>query len=66
VDARLIFHNSGKQRSTKHPLPFILIYKEALINKEEALKIEKQIKKFKGGEAFKKLLGDVVPPQAGH
>ena len=66
VAARLNFHNAGWQRSTKSRIPFILIYQEALRDKAAALKREKQIKNYKGGEAFKRLLRDVAPPLAGH
>ncbi len=66
VNARLNFHNAGKQRSTKHRIPFELVYQEELIDKTTALKREKQIKNYKGGEAFKHLLRDVAPPEAGH
>ena len=57
VAERLNFHNSGRQRSTKSRIPFVLIYSEKLPNKDEGLKREKQIKSYKGGEAFKRLIG---------
>ena len=56
VKLRLAYHNAGKQRSTKYRIPFVLVYSEEFENKSEALKREKQIKSYKGGEAFKKLL----------
>jgi putative endonuclease len=56
VAARLIFHNSGKQRSTKHRIPFKLILVEEYESREYALKREKQIKSYKGGAAFTKLI----------
>jgi putative endonuclease len=56
IDARLAFHNAGKQRSTKNRIPFVLVYKEEQPTKAEALAREKQIKSYKGGEAFKKLI----------
>ncbi len=56
VDARLRFHNAGLQRSTRNRIPFQLVYTEKLENKEKALLREKQIKSYKGGEAFKKLI----------
>ena len=55
-DRRLFEHNEGWVKSTRHRRPFILIYSEILNSRTEALKREKQIKAFKGGEAFKKLL----------
>jgi len=57
VEARLIFHNKGLQRSTRNRIPFILIYSEVHPSKSVALKRERQIKSYKGGEAFKKLIG---------
>ena len=55
-ESRLIFHNSGRQRSTKNRIPFILILVEEYNDRSEALKREKQIKSWKGGLAFKKLI----------
>ena len=59
VFKRLHYHNAGKQRSTKHRTPFELIYFEECNSKKEALIREKQIKSFKGGQAFKKLLNNL-------
>jgi putative endonuclease len=56
VAARVGFHNAGRQRSTKHRTPFALVYSEQLNTKEEALAREKQIKRYKGGVAFQRLL----------
>jgi putative endonuclease len=49
VAARLLFHNSGKQRFTKYRVPFILI--EQFGARDQALQREKQIKGWKGGNA---------------
>ncbi len=59
LKARLDFHNSGRQRSTRHRIPFELIYYEEFQTKQEALKREKEIKSYKGGNSFKKLAGRV-------
>jgi putative endonuclease len=56
VKRRLEYHNQGKQRSTKHRIPFALIYSEEHPAKTVALAREKQIKNYKGGEAFKRLI----------
>ena len=56
VEARLRFHNAGLQRSTKSRIPFRLVYSEIYIDMQLALFREKQIKSYKGGEAFKNLL----------
>ena len=49
-------HNSGKNISTKHGVPWKLVYSELLATKTDAWKREHQIKSYRGGEAFKKLL----------
>ena len=59
VNSRLAFHNSNRQRSTRYRTPFVLVYVEEFPDKARAEKREKQIKSFKGGEAFKKLLDGV-------
>lgn len=56
VRARLNYHNAGLQKSTKSRIPFELVYSEEYDSKTEGLKREKQIKAYKGGEAFKKLI----------
>ena len=53
---RLNYHNSGRVKSTKAYKPWEIIYTENFNMKSEALKREKNIKSFKGGEAFKKLI----------
>ena len=57
VEDRLSYHNSGRQKSTKSRIPFELVYFEILPDKTVALIREKQIKSYKGGQAFKRLLG---------
>ena len=59
LESRLDYHNSGRQRYTRNKIPYKLVHSEEFDNKTEALKREKQIKSFKGGEAFKKLIGGV-------
>ena len=55
VQARLLFHNSGKQRSTRNRIPFKIVLVEKFENRIDALQREKQIKGYKGGNAFKQL-----------
>jgi putative endonuclease len=59
IAARLAYHNAGKQRSTKYRIPFILIYSELLPDRKTAEKREREIKAYKGGGAYKKLLSGV-------
>ncbi len=51
-------HNKGKNRSTKSRKPFKLIYKETFNNYKQARNREKEIKLYKGGFKFKKLIKD--------
>jgi len=59
LNSRIEYHNSGKQRSTKSRIPFILAYSEEFEEKAIGLKREKQIKSYKGGIAFKKMIDGV-------
>jgi len=59
IETRLQDHNSNQVRSTKNKGPYELIYKEEFASKREALKREKQIKSYKGGRFFKKLVSSV-------
>ena len=56
LEERVKFHNGGLQRSTKNRIPLVLIYSEVCPDKKTAIKREFQIKSYKGGEAFRKLL----------
>lgn len=60
IESRLKKHNAGEVRSTKYGIPWKLIYKESFEKKNEAWKREQQIKKYKGGKAFKLLIGEVA------
>jgi len=46
--------------STKCGVPWNLVYTECFSNKTDAWKRERQIKKYKGGKAFKMLIGEVA------
>ena len=56
LNRRLLEHNSNNTQSLKNKGPFKLIYKEQYQTVIEARKREKEIKSYKGGNAFKKLL----------
>ncbi len=57
IENRLKEHNMGRSKSTKPYMPLVLKYKEDFNTKGEAFKREQQIKNYKHGEAFKKLIG---------
>jgi putative endonuclease len=54
---RMASHNQGKTKSIKAFIPYELVYLEKYVTKAEAFRRERQIKKYKGGRAFKKLIG---------
>jgi putative endonuclease len=56
VVKRIQQHNDGISKSTKAFRPWVLVYQENFETRTEARKRENQIKKFKGGRAFKKLI----------
>ena len=49
-------HNNGMVRSTKSARPWHIVYIENFQTKNEAYRRELEIKSYKGGQAFKKLL----------
>jgi len=51
---RLEWHNNGLQKSTKHAIPWQVIYSEKYGNRSEAIKREKFLKSGKGREIIKK------------
>ena len=57
LERRLTEHNEGKVKSTKRCRPWKIIYTEEFATKTEALKRERKIKSYKGGKAFKNLIG---------
>ncbi len=58
VTRRLSEHNRGRTRSLKRRRPLELVYVEKFDSSEQARKREKQLKSFKGGEAFRRLLAE--------
>lgn len=56
LQTRTARHNKGLVKSTKTGCPWKVVYSEKYNDRSEAFKREKQIKSYKGGEAFKKLI----------
>ncbi|MBN1325854.1 GIY-YIG nuclease family protein [Candidatus Falkowbacteria bacterium] len=61
--ARLLRHNKGLVKSTKHFKPWEVVYIETHKTKSEAYRRELEIKSYKGGILFKRLVGrfDKIP-----
>ena len=57
LESRLKRHNSGKVKSTKNGAPWKIVYQEKYKTRSEACFREREIKNYKGGIKFKKLLG---------
>lgn len=53
---RLKEHNGGKTKSLVKHIPLEIIYQECYLSREEARRRELQIKSYKSGEAFKRIL----------
>ncbi|MBI5457926.1 GIY-YIG nuclease family protein [Candidatus Kaiserbacteria bacterium] len=60
VEERLRKHNSGGTTSTRPDRPWKVVYTEVCSNKRAAWLRERQIKSYKSGEAFKKLINGGV------
>ena len=54
--ARLHEHNAGRVRSTKGYRPWNIMYQEVFDTKQNAFRRERQIKSYKHGEVFQKLI----------
>lgn len=56
LERRMKDHNSSKTKWTKGKGSWHLVYSETFQNKKSAFLREKQIKRYKGGKAFRLLL----------
>ncbi|OHA17421.1 MAG: hypothetical protein A3G52_02115 [Candidatus Taylorbacteria bacterium RIFCSPLOWO2_12_FULL_43_20] len=56
INKRIEQHNSNSNRSTKGRGQWQLVYSEEFDNKKSAWLRERQIKSYKGGNAFKRLV----------
>lgn len=56
ITKRLGSHNAGKVKSTKAYKPWTVVHLETAVTKQSAFKREQEIKAYKGGNAFKKLI----------
>ena len=56
IDDRIRRHNSGYEISTKDGMPWQIIHREEFTSRADAMNREREIKNFKGGNAFKKLI----------
>lgn len=59
LEKRIERHNRGGSMFTRHRGPFELVFSETYRTRREAMKREKEIKSYKGGNEFIKLLASV-------
>lgn len=59
VEERLKKHNGGGSVWTKNHRPWDIIYTEEYETRTEALKREKEIKSYKGGNKFRELISKI-------
>jgi len=59
VTLRFQNHNTGFVRSTRHRRPMKVVYTEIFETKHEALLRERFLKKQKGGDVFKRIIGKI-------
>ena len=50
LDNRLAYHNAGRVRSTKHRIPFKMLYSESYSTMEQARAREVYLKSYKGSK----------------
>ena len=56
IEKRLLRHNNKEVRSTKHGLPWTLVYHEIFQTRSEAIKRERYLKSLKSRIVIKKLI----------
>jgi len=59
IGNRISRHNRGLVHSTKTGAPWEVIHLESFETKSEAYRRELEIKSYKGGNAFKRLIGKI-------
>ena len=57
IDKRLLYHNSGYSKSTKAGIPWKLIYSENFDTRQQAMKREAELKKYKSRVMIEKIIG---------
>ena len=60
LSERLKYHNSGRVRSTKDRVPFVMIYNEEYHSMKEARVREKYLKSYKGCVEKERIISSLV------
>ena len=56
IEKRLLRHNNKEVRSTKHGVPWNLVYQETFLTRSEAIKRERYLKSLKSRVFIEKLI----------
>lgn len=56
IEKRLVYHNSGYSKSTKAGIPWKLVYSENYNSRQEAMKRETELKKYKSRVMIEKIV----------
>jgi putative endonuclease len=57
IERRLVYHNSGYSKSTKAGKPWRLMYSESFDTRQQAMKREAELKKYKSRVVIEKIIG---------
>ena len=58
VTARFAQHNSGQSKSTRHGVPWRLVYQQSFATRAEAVRHERYLKTGKGREELSRLIDE--------
>ncbi len=57
LEERLRKHNAGQVKSTHSRVPLVLVRNESFTTRSEAMQREYYLKRLKGGNEFRKIIG---------
>jgi putative endonuclease len=60
IDKRLLYHNSGYSKSTKAGIPWRLMYSENFDTRQQAMKREAELKKYKSRVMIEKIIREHI------
>ena len=57
IEKRLVYHNSGYSKSTKAGIPWKLVHSENYDTRQQAIRRESELKKYKSRKIVEKIVG---------
>ena len=58
IEKRLVYHNSGYSKSTKAGIPWKLVHSENYDTRQQAIRRESELKKYKSRKIIEKIVGE--------